>query len=140
MNTELSRREGFTLVEAMIAILVFGICITGLCRLLIVTKETSDRARDHYVAVNIAKNRIEHARSFEFDQLSSFVENNTVVEDSGNPDSSGGFRRTTTVSNVSTGLVEIVVRVAIRDRESWTFGAMEERVDSFIADMAGRPQ
>ena len=66
------RCGGFTLVEVMVALFIFGIVVAGMCRLLVVVKETADRARDHYVAVNIGKNRVERARAYEFQHLYLF--------------------------------------------------------------------
>jgi Tfp pilus assembly protein PilV len=130
----LGRREGLTLVETIIAILIFAICISGICKLVVITRESSDRARSHYTAINLGKNRLERAKVFPFGQLNDFVENQTVVDGAGTPSANGEFRRTTTVSNVTATLKDVTVRLEIRNRVTRRFEGVSEAIQTYIAD------
>ena len=127
-------RGGFTLVETIMAIMIFAICISGICKLVLITRESSDRARSHYSAVNIGKNRLELARVFPFAQLDQFAENQVVVDGGGSPSASGEFRRTTAVSNVTATLKEMAVTVEIRNRVTLRFEGVSEAVRTYITD------
>lgn len=131
--------SGFTLVEVLVAAFMLGICVGGFCTLAVIARETSDKARARYTAVNLAKNRLERARIFGFDQLGGFVENQVVVDRNGNPSSAGDYRRTTTVRAVTSNLVEVVVTVEIRDRIARSFGKEAETVKSYVAKYVSRP-
>lgn len=132
-------RSGVTLVETIVAVTILGFCITGFALLVAMSKEISDQARNHYVAANLAKNRVESARILKFSQLIYLKESQVIVNDSGLADPSGDFRRTTTVTPKSTNLAEIVVFVAVRDRVSWKFGTEQEEVRSYVADFLEAP-
>ena len=128
-------RDGMTIVEVVIAVSIFAVCIAGMCALVKTARELSDRARDHYVAINIAKNRLERARTFEFDQLTTFIETDAPVDVSGNDisESSCQFQRTTTVSDVAVNLKEIQVTVEIRNRVTREFDTESETIKSLFA-------
>lgn len=128
-------RSGMTLIEVVIAVFIFGIVIGGACMLVVQTRQGTDNARAHYVAINIAKNRLEKGRTFGFDQLSVFVEDEVLVDVSGAADSGGNYRRTTVVSNVTSNLVEMVVTVEIIDRVTRQFNSRKsESVRTYFAD------
>ena len=133
-NPPPGRRSGVTIVETLMAVMVFAICISGICKLVLITRESSDRARSHYNAVNIGKNRLEKARVFPFTQLDQFAENQVVVDGGGGPSANGEFRRTTAVSNVTASLKELAVTVEIRNRVTRSFGGVSEAVRTYIAD------
>lgn len=129
--------EGISLVEVIVALLILAISVAGLCRLVVVGRKGTDMGRSHYTAINIAKNRLERVKTFEYAQLALFNESDTVVNTSGVADSLGDYRRTTTVSDVKSNLREVVVTVEIRDRSSRTFDGEEEEVRTYVADIAG---
>ncbi|MFO7870732.1 MAG: prepilin-type N-terminal cleavage/methylation domain-containing protein [Kiritimatiellia bacterium] len=133
------RSSGMTLVEVMIAVVLFGICIAGIAGVVVVAQQTNDRARSHYIAVNIAKNRLERGRTFGFDQLSLLAEDKTVVDTNGNPDNDGNYRRTTTLAAVKPNLIEVTVEVEIRNRKTLGFEGENETVKSYYADYVERP-
>ena len=56
-------KRGLTLLEVIIALSIFMVGSMGICSLIVQSKRLSDSARDHYVAVNLAKNRMERARN-----------------------------------------------------------------------------
>lgn len=137
-NGEPGRRdgnaEGMTLIETLGAVCILGICIGGVCALVVQSKEMTDRARDHYTAVNIAKNRLEQARALGYDALSTFVEPATVVDRTGSPDDEGDYQRATIISNTATNLAEIIITVQIRNRMTRQFGLVNETLRSYVAD------
>jgi Tfp pilus assembly protein PilV len=122
-----------TIIETVVSLLIFAICAGGMGALIVQAKQLKDRARDHYIAVNIAKNRMERSKAYMPDQLYMFTENNLVVNSSGDPDSSGNFRRSTAVTTIQSNLVQLVVRIDIRDRISRTFGAEQESLQTYCA-------
>jgi hypothetical protein len=124
----------------MVALLLFGICVGGICKLLVATKQVSDQARDHYVAVNIAKNRVERARAFDYDQLHLFEEDGVVVGVDGTADADGRYRRKTQILTNALEMVEMVVTIAIRNRHTLEFGEEAEMLRTYIADMKGPPE
>ena len=128
------RRSGLTLVEVVIAVFLLGMCISGACALVLHTKKLNDVARAHYVAANIARNRLERARTIDFTALSLLAEYDVVVDHNGNPDPNGNYSRSTAVTNVKANLAEVSVTVGIRNRVSGTFKGEDEIVTTFIAD------
>jgi len=132
--------SGMTLVETIVALAVFALCVGGICALVVHSKATGDLARDHYTAVNIAKNRIERAKEYDFDELYNFLETDVEVDRAGNPDPDGRFRRTTLVSSAAENLAEITVIVEIRSRVSSSFEGENEEVRTFIAEFQERPE
>jgi type II secretory pathway pseudopilin PulG len=131
---KLYKKDGLTLVESIVAVCIFGIAIAGICALLVSARELNDRARLHYTAINIAKNRLEKARTLNFSTLSLFQENGTIVDYNGNPDPNGAFRRTTVISNVATNLVEIIITVDIRNRVTLGFTGEQETLRSYLTE------
>jgi hypothetical protein len=129
------RRDGISLAEVLIALFVFAASVAGLCALSVISRESSDRARDHYVAINLAKNRLERVKSFDFAQLYLFAENRTLIDETGKPDTGGDYRRTTVVSNVTVNLTEVRVTVEIRNRDTWAFVPGVEDIRSYVADI-----
>jgi hypothetical protein len=117
--------------------LIFGLCVGGLCGLATLVRELSDRSRDHYVAINIAKNRIERAKTFDFDELDLLSESGVVVDVNGTPNGSGHYRRSTSVSFAATNLKEIAVQVDIRNRVTTQFGSENETTRTYIANLVG---
>jgi len=115
-------RAGMTLVETVIAVSIFGMCIAGFVRLFAQTRMFTDSAREHYTAANIAKNRMERIGVMDFSLLGLMVETNLIVDASGFPDTERGrFRRTTSVTSVASNLSEVVVSVDIQNRYKLNF-------------------
>ena len=127
--------EGMTVLETVIAIFLLSMFIAGMMGVLLAVREASDRARWHYAAINVAKNRLERIQTFEFTQLSFFTEANTRVDNNGQPNGDGRFRRTTTFGPVKTNLVEVAISVEIMDPLSLTFEGEKESVKSYVANI-----
>lgn len=136
---KIHKNRGLTLVESIVGICIFGIAIAGMCALVVSARELSDRARLHYTAINIAKNRLEKARTLNFSMLDLFQENGVVVDYNGNPDPNGAFKRSTVISNVATNLVEIIITVDIRNRVTLGFAGENETLRSYLTEYVVPP-
>ncbi len=128
------RRAGVTLVETIVALAVLSVFTTGVCKLLLSHRKMSDMARAHYTAINIAKNRLELVRTFDFDQVGNFIEDKVVVDASGVPSTEGNYRRTTQIGTVSANLLELTVTVDLRNRKTLAFTPAKEVLATYIAN------
>lgn len=128
------KRAGMTLVETVVAVSVLAIFSTGACKLLLSHRRMSDMARAHYTAINIAKNRLELVRTFDFAQVGNFIEDKVVVDASGVPSTVGNYRRTTEISTVSDNLLELTVTVDLRNRQTLAFTPAKEVLNTYFAD------
>ncbi len=127
------KRAGMTLVETVVAVAVLAIFSTGACKLLLSHRKISDMTRAHYTAINIAKNRMELVRTFNFDQVDNFIEDKVVVDASGVPNTAGNYRRTTQISTVSSNLLELTVTVDLRNRKTLAFTPAKEVLNTYFA-------
>lgn len=128
------KRAGTTLVETIVAISVLAVFSTGACKLLLSHRKVSDSARAHYTAINIAKNRMELVRTFDFGQVNDFLEDKVIINNNGQPNSAGHYRRSTEVSNVNSNLVELTITVDIRNRKTLDFTPAKETLTTYIAN------
>ena len=127
-------RAGVSLVETLMALLIFATFITGASKSLMAHRKLSDKSREHYTAINIAKNRIELVRTFEFGQQADFLENNVVIDFNGAADTDGDYRRSTTMTTASSNLLEVAVTVEIRDRITLLFDGEQEKIRTYFAE------
>lgn len=104
-------KDGFTLAEMMVASFIFLIVSTAFTAGLLTAMRTQLMASDYYKATCLARNRIQRARTLAFDNISMLAETDVTIDDDGNETSSGDFKRTTIVSNVSSVLIDLTVRV-----------------------------
>jgi len=114
MMNSLASNKGLSLVETMVAILVFGVSIASLLEVTAQTATMGKRSELSYAAYSIAKNHIETLKSLPFTATATAAESNTLVNSLGVPDLAGLFSRTTTVApNYSgdTNLVSVTVAV-----------------------------
>ena len=110
----IKNKHGLTLVETMVAILIFGVALVGLldvCSKSILMGKRSDLS---YTAYNLAKNHLETLKSSSFSSLSVAAETDTILDSTGVPDPDGAFKRNTSVSTNYSGdsnLVSVTVTV-----------------------------
>lgn len=121
------------MVEVLVALGIFSVYSAGACKLILSHRKVSDMARAHYTAANLAKNRLEIVRTFEFDQIPAFKESQVVIDESGMPNSVGNYRRSTMINSISGNLHDVVVTVDIRNRETLQFTPAHETVRTFVA-------
>lgn len=125
----IAARQGFTLAEAVISTALLVLVIGGSYMLVSRAQGLIYSARNHYVAINIARARIERSRDFAYSQLPLMAENNIIVDDSGTPAQNGYFRRSTLIATnyidlggvLRPGLTKVEVRVDIRNSKTLDF-------------------
>ncbi len=128
-------KSGFSLMESVISMTLLAIVIAGSYSLIVRSAEAIRSARNHYIAVNISKARVERARSFAYNELYMLSESRVLVDESGNPASAGWYRRTTTVNtNYQPNLTQITVETEIRERKSNSFLGESETVSGLFTE------
>ena len=124
----LSKTAGFTLVEAMIALLVFGIGVLALAQGLPRGLETRDRGRRMSVATNLAQEQMERLRGRPFTHADLAA---GVHADPENPLQGAYRRRWAVQEGVPTpGMKRIVVTV--------TFPTAHADSQAVVATLIGR--
>ncbi len=109
------RNGGFTLTEVMVASMILTLFLGGFLTSVIMAMRTLDMSIHHYVASSIARNRIQRARSFDYDSLTLLEESETRIDRFGNTDASGTFRRSTSIdTNTVTAPYTVHIQVGVR--------------------------
>ena len=126
------KRAGISIVETMMALVILAVFIAGSSKILLAQRKLTDKAREHYAAINVAKNRIELCRTFEFGQMADFLERDIVVDHNGVSDTDGHFRRSTMMTPISSNMVEMVVVVEIQNRMSLNFEGEKEELKTYF--------
>lgn len=133
-------RRGMTLTEVVVATFLILLVMTGAYALIIKSSELSRSARRHYIAISIAKNRLERARNFLYNDLRLMAETDLNVDDNGNPSPDGRFRRTTTVNTAyATNLTEVIVVVKIRNPHTGLFTPDNETIQTLFTEYLVNP-
>lgn len=130
-----------TITEVVVAtFLILGV-LTSSYLLINKSSELSRSARRHYIAISLAKNRLERARNFHYDDLKLMAETDLTVDDNGNPDPKGWFRRTTSVDTnyaaahgMSSALTEVIVTVKIRNPHTGLFTPDNETIRTLFTE------
>ncbi len=129
-----------TLTEVVISTFLILLVMTSAYALIIRSSELSRSARRHYIAISLAKNRLERARNFLYNDLKLMAETDLTVNDNGNPDPEGRFRRTTTVNtNYVSGTppttnTEVIVVVKIRNPHTGLFTPDNETIQTVFTE------
>lgn len=134
------KRSGASIVEVLVALVMLGVFIAGAGNVIVMIRKLSDQAQAHYVAINIAKNQIEQVRNLrrsDFDQILALQESGTRVDETGQSNPNGRFRRITRITKDSRNnfLIEVQVRVDLLDRVSLQFEGEHETLKSYIAHL-----
>jgi len=104
-------RSGFSLTEVMIASMILLIASLGFSFGLISAMKTQYMAGDHYRSMTIARNRIQRARSLNFDSLPLLSENDLRVNEYGDQSTTGYYYRSTVIADYAANCVELTVSV-----------------------------
>lgn len=107
-------KNGFTLVEMMVAGTIFLLFCAGFFSAYFAAMGAQRMATNHYRALCLARNRIQHARATEYTSLELLAETSNAVDEVGNPDPSGSFRRSTTIipdTNTTAKIAQFTVQV-----------------------------
>ncbi len=126
-------RSGATLIEAILAVTIFAAFMTGTSKVLVSQKKVLDMARDHYTAANLAKNRMELLRTFDFNQIPALNETAIRIDNNGIPSTEGHFIRTTTINTITTNLYEMAITVKIQNRKTLAFDTAEQTINTYVA-------
>jgi len=118
-----SNKRGVTLVEVLFSALVLAVAVMGILVLFTQTIGIAKRIDYEYKAVNIAKARMERARSAietsGFDSLIELGETETLLDSDGVSDPEGDYKRTTVVTEIDDNRTEFEVTVVYRYRDEW---------------------
>ncbi len=108
-------QQGMSALEMVIAMTLLMMIMMAVLPLVDQMMSRFQMARDHYVAASLAQGQIERARGASYFDLVSFDKPGVTVDDKGNDDPNGRFRRTTTVVTdaPSAGLTHMTVKVQI---------------------------
>ena len=94
---KMKKKTGFTILELIVAVSIFGIGISSLLAVYTQSVTVSKRSDYAYTAYNLAKNHIERLRVSAFSSLSLALETDTRVNRDGEPDEAGEYLRSTSV-------------------------------------------
>ena len=130
-----------TLVEVVISTFLILMVMSGSYLLIVQSAELSRSSRRHYIAISLAKNRLERARNFQYNDLKLLSETDLTVNDNGNPDPNGRFRRTTLVDTNYAAthglpgyLTEVIVTVKIRNPHTGLFTPDNESIRTLFTE------
>ena len=94
-------KKGVTLTEVLFAVGIIAMVIAGVLIIFAQTVEVSRRINYEYAATNLAKARVERARSVistnGFTALADMIETEKIIDAEGTSDSDGEFKRSTDV-------------------------------------------
>ena len=99
----IKNNKGVTLLETMMAILVFGVALVGLLDVCAQSILMGKRSQLSYAAYNLAKNRIETLKTMSFGNLPSADETDTILDADAVPDTNGIYKRNTSVTTSYAG-------------------------------------
>ena len=119
----ISTKKGATLVEVLFSALILTIVLVGVLFIFTQTYDMSKRIDYEYNATNLAKDRIERAKtimeSSGFDFLPELDETDTIIDASGGSDADGEFKRSTTVTVVDSNRTKFEVEVIYKYGGEW---------------------
>ena len=139
MTKTRTRRDGITLIEGVVALALLALALTGACRLIAASYETSDRARRRYAATNMAKNRLERVLAINYHAVEFCEVQDLVVNRNCTPDPEGAYRLSTAVTPINSSLKKVTVRVDIRNRVSLAFDGESHELSSYVSQFAKLP-
>ncbi len=122
-------QKGITLVEVLISTAIFALVIVGIMGTLIISVDLSRKIDYEYAATNLAKKRLETARTMiktqGFWTLFTMEEEDILINADGMRDSDGEFVRTTKVDpnygNPRLTKVEVEIYYSYRGKETLPF-------------------
>lgn len=122
----INRKRGVTLAEILFSAAIISLVVTCVLFVFVQTVDMSRRIGFEYAGTNIAKDRIERARSViesnGFDSLGDLEETDSLVNPDGATDPEGEYKRSTQVSTSHLGnerLTKVEVQVVYRYRGEW---------------------
>ncbi len=140
-RSDRNTKSGISIVEVVVALGLLSLVMAAAYPVLITASRISRVARNHYIAVALAQNRMERARTLNYGDLGYLVESNVVVNDLGSPLAEGNFRRTTSIlTNSGANLARFSVQVDIRNLRSRQFVGESESLSTYMTKYEVMPQ
>jgi prepilin-type N-terminal cleavage/methylation domain-containing protein len=138
MNRSSKFKQGFTLVEVMVAMLLLSIFIGGALSLLGQTIRTHYLVRNRTEATNLAWSRVEQASNVSFVMIGDLEETGTRINRAGLPDDQGDFFRQTTITVLPGELEAVLIRVEVRplNRKAGDFSSPPEIIETVLANIS----
>ena len=120
------RKDGVTLVETLFSAVILVLVVAGVLVIFVRTVDISKRIDKEYVATNLAKSRVERARTIKvthgFASLVDLNETDVIIGSDGVSDQDGEYKRSTTVTtnyNGNARLTKIEVAIVYKYRNEW---------------------
>lgn len=120
------RKDGVTLIETLFSAVILVLVVTGVLVVFVRTVDISKRIDKEYIATNLAKSRVERARTTKithgFDSLVDLNETDVIIDSDGVSDPEGEYKRSTTVTtnyNGSPRLTKIEATIVYKYRDEW---------------------
>ena len=136
--TNYRKPKGATLTEVLFSAVIISLVMVSIVLIFVQTVDISKRIDYEYTATNLAKNRLERARTLittsGFDFLSDLGETDTVIDEDGAADTEGDFKRSTLVSTNYSGDARqtyIATSVIYKYKNEWRGNAVTTMVTIF---------
>lgn len=115
MCKSVSNKKGFTLVEVIVSIMLVSLVIAAVMGIVMQSSIFSKRIDQIYTASNLAKQRMDNLKRFNFNDLpTGGVETDVRIDESGESDSSGDYIRTTAITeNFDSNSYLIKIKVSV---------------------------
>lgn len=101
--------KGITLVEVMASVLVFMVGVMAMMAVFTASLRMSKQSTYVYKAHNLAKEHIETLKAVDFTLVATAGEADTIVDENGNADPAGEYRRTTVVTTPYNGHADLAM-------------------------------
>lgn len=100
-------QQGFSLVEVAIALMVSTVVVVGILSLYTQSVMVTKKMNQRFIAINLAKSRIERLKNFDFTVLPNAAETDTYLDKAGNSSLNGDFVRNTSISTNYNGISDL---------------------------------
>ncbi len=107
----LGSKSGYTIAEVVISALILMLVSTAFFGAVITGLRAQATSTEYYRASCIARNQIQYAKTLDFGSISRLYESMEPIDDDGDYDVNGEFRRSITISNLSDKCLELTVDV-----------------------------
>lgn len=122
--------KAMTIPEVLFACAIMSMVCVGTLLIFVQTVEISKKVNYKYNAIQLARNRLERARSVVdaggFSSLSDLGETDSVLDSDGGSDPNGNFKRSTTITTSYSGvarLTKVEVTITYKYQETWKTNA-----------------
>ncbi|MBN1268621.1 MAG: hypothetical protein JXB04_03460 [Kiritimatiellae bacterium] len=139
-----------TIVEVVLALAILCLVMASSYSMITWSAMSMRRARNRYVAITLAENRLERAGNLDYNTLYLTAEDKVIVDENGAPSEFGGFRRSTVVDKdyvmeLTDGTNTLIltnthidVTVEIRDIQSGQFAGSQVNAATIFTEYLER--